>query len=416
MAAVAASGMSVHGGDWPQWNGANRDGHSDEKGLLKVWPAGGPKMLWSFKDAGVGLSAPAVVGGKVFALGARKGDECVIALDEMGREIWAAKIAPPFDFEGNEWSLGPNSTPAVDGELLFALGSQGVIVCVEIASGRERWRKNLPAELGAEVNPIGGGKGGWGFSWSPLVDGEKVIITPGGPNGLVAALDKKTGALLWQTKDVAGQCTYSSPIVAEVGGVRQYVVLKQSGAVGIEAKSGKLLWTYRSARAWPDIAAVTPIFHDGQVFITAWKGGCDLFKIERKGDAFDAVQGYAKNTIGNAHGGVVLLDGKIYGSHDLRSWRCLDFKTGEQIWEDQKTVGVGAVTVADGRMYVLSQNTDKVSLAEMTAAGVKVTGEFTLPAVSKLRRSSTKAWSHPVVSGGRLYIREQEMIFCYSIK
>ena len=280
MAAMTVSGMAVHGGDWPQWNGANRDGHSDEKGLLKAWPAGGPKLLWSFKDAGVGLSAPAVVGGKVFALGARKGDECVIALDDTGREIWAAKIAPPFDFEGNEWSLGPNSTPAVDGELLFALGSQGVIVCVETASGRERWRKNLPAELGAEVNPIGGGKGGWGFSWSPLVDGEKVIITPGGPSGLVAALDKKTGALIWQTKEVAEQCTYASPIVVEAGGVRQYVVLKQSGAVGIEAKSGKLLWTYRSSKAWPDIAAVTPIFHDGQVFITAWKGGCDLFKIE----------------------------------------------------------------------------------------------------------------------------------------
>ena len=403
-------------GDWPQWNGPHRDAHADETGLLKTWPEGGPKLLWSFKDAGTGISAPAVVGGKVFALGSRKGNECVIALDAAGKEIWTAKIAPPFDFEGNEWSHGPNSTPAVDGDVLFALGSQGVLVCIETATGKERWRKDLSADFGAEVNPIGGGKGGWGFSWSPLVDGENVIITPGGANGLVAALDKKTGRLIWQSREVAEPCTYASPIVIESGGVRQYVVAKQSGTVGIEAKTGKLLWSYRSAREWPDIAAVTPIFRDGHVFITSWKGGCDLFKIERKGDAFDAAQVYAKNTLGNAHGGVVLLGEHLYGSHDMRGWRCLDFKTGEQVWEDMKTIGVGTAIVSDGKMIVLSQDTDKVSLAEMTPAGVKVAGQFKLPAVSQLRRRGTKAWAHPVLADGRLYIREQEMIFCYQLR
>ena len=162
--------------------------------------------------------------------------------------------------------------------------------------------------------------------------------------------------------------------------------------------------------------AVTPIFRDGHVFITAWKGGCDLFKIERKGDTFDTAQGYAKNTLGNAHGGVVLLDGHLYASHDMRGWRCLDFKSGEQAWEDMKTIGVGAAIVADGRMVVLSQDTDKVSLTEMTPAGMKVAGQFKLPAASQLRRRGTKAWAHPVVADGRLYIREQEMIFCYQVR
>ncbi len=417
LAALASlSAGIVHAGDWPQWNGPHRDAHADETGLLKTWPVGGPKLLWSFKDTGVGISAPAVVGGKVFALGSRKGSECVIALDNMGREIWSAKIAPPFDFEGNEWSLGPNSTPAVDGDALYALGSQGVLVCVETATGKERWRKDIPAELGAEVNPIGGGKGGWGFSWSPLVDGDHVIITPGGAQGLVAALDKKTGALVWQTRNIAEPCTYASPIVIESCGVRQYVVPKQSGAVGIEAKTGRLLWSYRSAREWPDIAAVTPLFHDGQVFITAWKGGGDVFTIERHGDIFDAAQVWAKNTLGNAHGGVVLHEGHLYGSHDMRAWRCLDFKTGEQKWEDAKAAGVGAITVADGKMYVLSQDTDTVSLIEMTPAGAKAASKFTLPAVSQSRRRGTKAWAHPVVADGRLYIREQEMLFCYLIR
>ena len=412
---IFSAGLA-HAGDWPQWNGPHRDAHADETGLLKTWPADGPKLLWSFKDAGVGIGAPAVVAGKVFALGSRKGNECVIALDNAGKEIWISKIAPPFDFEGNDWSLGPNSTPAVDGDALFALGSQGVLVCVETATGKERWRKDLVAELGAEVNPIGGGKGGWGFSWSPLVDGDNVIITPGGAKGLVAALNKKTGAVVWQTRDIAEACTYASPIVVEAAGVRQYVALKQSGAVGIEAKTGKLLWSYRTAREWPDIAAVTPIFRDGQVFITAWKGGCDLFKIERKGDTFDAVQVWAKNTLGNAHGGVVLHGGNFYGSHDMRAWRCLDIKTGEQTSDEMKTPGVGAVTVADGMMYILSQDTDTVSLVEMTPPGAKVAGKFKLPAVSQLRRRGTKAWAHPVVADGRLYIREQEMIFCYQVR
>src|SRR6266851_1327686 len=142
------------GADWPQWRGPDRNGVSKEKGLLQQWPEGGPQLVWTYKDAGTGFTSPAIVGGKVYTMGARKDEECVIALDDKGKEMWATKIAPPFDFNGNSWNLGPNATPAVDGNLVFALGSQGELLCVNKDDGKKIWSKNLPTDLSAEVNPI----------------------------------------------------------------------------------------------------------------------------------------------------------------------------------------------------------------------------------------------------------------------
>jgi outer membrane protein assembly factor BamB len=406
----------THAGDWPQWNGPHRDGHADEKGLLTAWPQGGPKLLWSFKDGGTGFSAPAVVGNRIYMLGARAGDELIIALDSAGHEVWSAKIAPPFNFDGNVWINGPNSTPAVDGELLYALGSQGALVCVESATGKQLWRKDLPKELAAEVNPITGGEGGWGFNWSPLVEGDELLITPGGRNGLAAGLDKITGKVRWQTKELAEQCTYASPIVATAAGVRQYIVPRQGGAVGIEPKTGKVLWTYKTARPWPDIVAPTPLFRDDQVYLTAWFGGSDVFKIEKDAAGLKTTRTWANMNLSNAHGGVILQDDYLYGAQELRSWRCLDFKTGERKWEDMESVGPGSIVAVDGMMLILSQDTNIVSLVQMSPAGMKVTGQFPLPTISKLRKPEAKAFSHLVVAGGRLYVREQEMLFCYDLK
>ena len=415
MALVLLTG-AAQAGDWPQWNGPKRDGHADEKGLLKAWPKGGPKLLWTFKDGGTGYTAPAVVGGKVYTMGARKGDEYVIALDSKGMETWATKIAPPFDFKGNNWSLGPNSTPSVDGELLYAFGSQGVLLCLETATGKEKWRNDLVKNLGAVVNPIGGGAGGWGFSWSPLVDGDQVIVTPGGKMGLVAALDKITGKVKWQTQAVKDECIYASPTVADIAGVRQYIVPKQGGAVGIEAKTGAVLWTYKTKKNWPDVACVTPLIYGDQVFLTATHGGCDLFEIKKTPAGFTTEPKFANNYMANFHGGVVKVGDYAYGSYELRDWRCLNLlMKGKQEWADNN-LGVGSVIVADGLMYTLGQDTDKVSLVEMSPKGLKVVGEFPLPAISNLRKGSAKAWAHPVVADGKLFIREQEMLFCFALK
>ena len=230
-----------------------------------------------------------MVGGRVYILGARPVDaagvkriEQILALDDKGKELWKADIGPMWDFKGNQWSGGPNSTPTVDGDLVFALGSQGILVCVKAADGAEVWRKDLTKEFGAEVSPGPGGppKRGWGFSWSPLVDGDHLICTPGGPNGLFVAFDKTSGKVLWQSADLTDACTYSSPIVAEVNGVRQYIALTQTGVVGVSAKDGSTLWQYRRDEPFPDVVCPTPVCKGDLVYINAWSGGGTLLQAD----------------------------------------------------------------------------------------------------------------------------------------
>src|SRR5947209_8604771 len=206
----------AYGDDWPQWRGPDRNAVSKETGLLKAWPKSGPTLAWTYKDAGTGFTSPAVVGGVVYSMGARGDTEQVFALDASGKQLWAAEIGPVYDFKSNTWSRGPDSTPAVDGDQVFALGSQGDLVCVGRQSGKPVWRMSLPKELAGEVNNVQGGpdtaKIGWGYTWSPLVDGDKLVCIPGGTGGLFAALDKKTGAVLWRSKGLTDAATYASPI------------------------------------------------------------------------------------------------------------------------------------------------------------------------------------------------------------
>jgi hypothetical protein len=409
----------ARGDDWPQWGGPDRNSVSKEKGLLKKWPEKGPPLVWTFADAGTGYSAPAVVGDRVYVLGARKDDEYVIALDAVqGTELWAAKIGPVYDWKGNQWNRGPNTTPAVDGNFLYAVGSQGIVVCVDVTKkGAEVWHKDMPKDFGGEVNPIGGDpelKLAWGYAGSPLVDGDQVILTPGGKKGLLLALDKKKGEPKWQSKEVPEQATYSSPIVAEVGGVRQYIAMTQDGVVGVDAKDGSLLWRYKRSSAYTDIVAPTPIYHENQVFITSWKVGPDLIKLGAANKKFTATKVYSSNKLCNEHGGVVLVDGSVYGSHLLRDWKCLDWKTGEVKWQTTD-LGAGSVAYADGNLYCLTEEEGVVALVEATPKEFKEISRFTLPQQSKLRRPSGKVWTHPVIANGRLYLRDQELLFCYKV-
>ncbi|MGE3806902.1 MAG: PQQ-binding-like beta-propeller repeat protein, partial [Gemmataceae bacterium] len=245
--------------DWPQFNGPERNGISKEKGLLATWPKGGPKLVWTYKEAGVGYSAPAVVGDRLYILGGRDKTEYLIALDvKAGKELWSAKIGDLFTWKGNSWNAGPSATPTVDGDLIFALGGQGVLLCTDTA-GKEKWRKDLPKDMGAQVNPSGGGPKdvGWGYAWSPLVDGDKLIIQPGGPQGTLAALNKTTGEILWRSKGYTDQASYASPIVATVAGTRQYINLTNEGLTGVDPKTGAVLWRY--AREYNDCVIPTPV-------------------------------------------------------------------------------------------------------------------------------------------------------------
>ena len=237
LAACALAG----GADWPQWQGLDRTGVSKETGLLKSWPKDGPPRLWTFKNLGIGFSGPAIVRDRLYTMGARNESTFVIALDiDKGTEVWSHKIGPIFtqDFYGD----GPRSTPTVDGDYLYALDGTGELVCLETAKGKEIWRKNLIKDLGGEMMTE------WGFSESVLIDGDKLICTPGGDKGTLAALDKKTGAVLWRSTELKNKAPYSSMMVADIGGVRQYIqnsfIGKTEGGTvsGFAAKDGKLLW------------------------------------------------------------------------------------------------------------------------------------------------------------------------------
>jgi outer membrane protein assembly factor BamB len=420
-AGVMALPLAIRAEDWPQWRGPNRDATSKETGLLKTWPKDGPELLWTFDKAGSGYASFAVVGGKVYTMGTRENDEIVLALDDKGKELWSARIGSVFDFKGNNWSRGPNATPTVDGDLIFALGSQGDLLCVD-TGGKERWRKELTKELGAQVNDIGGGPKnlGWGFSWSPLVDGEQLVCVPGGPQGLFAALNKKTGEVLWRSKDVKDRVTYSSPIVATIGGVKQYIQMTQEGAVAVDAKSGDLLWYFKRENPWSDILCPTPICQGDRVYVTGGAGGCNLIKVEREGDKFKATEVYGEKQIANWHGGVVLVGKYVYGYHAEREWACQDFaEGGDNKWDPpRRGLGPGSLLYADGRLYCVSEKDGKgvVAMLEASPEAYKEISRFTLPRASAIRKNRGGVWTHPVLSDGRLYVRDQELIFCYKVK
>src|SRR3989475_319783 len=388
--------------DWPQWRGLDRTDVSKETGLLKEWPAGGPKRVWLFKNAGNGYSGPAIVNGKLFTMGTRDGAEILIALNaDTGEELWTASIGPLVNFDRGG---GPRGTPAVDGERIYGLGGQGKLICAAVADGKVLWNVSL-ADLGGKTPH-------WGYSESVLVDGDKVICTPGGAKGAIAALDKATGKVIWQSKEFTDPAHYSSAIVGEHNGTRQYIQLTEQHVAGLSANDGKLLWT----APFPGRVAVvpTPILHDGCVYVTAGYGvGCKLVKLGAGNHVSDV---YDNKTMKNHHGGVVLVGDHLYGYSDGAGWLCQEFKTGKEVWSERNALGKGALGFADGMLYCLDENSGAVVLAEASPAGWKEHGRFKLDPQSKIRDSQGRFWTHPVISNGKLYLRDQDLILCYDVK
>lgn len=388
-------------GDWPQWRGPGRDDVSKEKGLLQSWPEGGPERVWLFEKAGLGYGGPAIADGKLYIMGARGGTEFLIALDaNEGRELWTAEIGPLYR---NRWGDGPRGTPAADGDRVYTLGGQGALICARTSDGQVLWKKTM-SDLGGEVP-------GWGYTESVLVQDGKVYCTPGGEEGAIAALDKMTGEVVWQSKEFTEGAQYSSIIPADHNGTRQLIQLTMNDLVGIRAEDGKLLWK----SDWPGRTAVipTPIYHDGHVYITSGYGvGCKLVKIGENGPE----EIYDNNVMKNHHGGVLLLDGKVYGHSDGVGWVCQDFMSGEEVWSEKGKLGKGAVTYADNRLYCLEEDSGTVALLEASPEGYKEHGRLTLEPQSEQRSRSGRIWTHPVVSNGKLYLRDQEYLFCFDVK
>jgi outer membrane protein assembly factor BamB len=410
--------------DWPQYRGPNRDDISTETGLLAKWPASGPPLVWTYPNAGVGYSGPAVVGGRLYTLGGRGEEEFLIALhlkaakDGTVPEAWAVKVGPLFQFKTNQWSQGPSATPTVDGELIYAVGGMGDLVCVE-ATGKERWRKNLPTELEAQINPIGGGPKnlGWGFTGSPLVDGDQLVIVPGGPKGLFAALDKKSGQVLWRSTEVTDQATYTSAMPLTVDGVKQYVALTNLGLTGVAAKDGKLLWRYERQPRYSTEVVNSPVIQDAFVYATVGAGGgCDLVQVQRDGDRFKVEKVYANKNLANHHGNVVRVGDHVYGYSQGQGWVCQNFKTGAIVWAEKKALRGGSVTFADGKLYCYSEDDGTAVLIEASPEGWRESGRFKIPQQSKLRKPRGQVWTPPVVADGKLFLRDQELLFCFDVK
>ncbi len=428
VATFLALATVIHADDWPQWRGPKRDGVSAEKGLLKDWPKGGPKLAWQFKNAGLGFSSFAIRDGKVYTLGSRDDNEIVLVLDaKTGAELWIAKIGPVVNAPANStWGDGPRATPTLDGDLLFALGSQADLVCFDLTKKTEVWRTNLEKDYGGVLMT------GWGYSESPFVDGDKVIVTPGGQKGTFLALDKKTGKMIWQCQDVKENAPYSSVMPADFNGVRQYIQLSyldgKGGKVnGVDAKSGKLLWQAPIFKADSYAAAPTPIVTDKGVYVTTgYGGGCHFFEIGKDWKAIDKFGKKETGKVKNTHGGVVLVDGHIYGHSEPSNWVCQDVVTGKLKWEDRVnlTTTSGSIAAADGMLYLYTDEGECALVTADPTAGnnsMPQVASFTIPEKSKYpetRKSSrsAKVWNHPVISDGHLYLRDCELIFCYDIR
>jgi outer membrane protein assembly factor BamB len=391
-------------GDWPSWRGPDRTGVSRETGLLKQWPEGGPKLLWKATGLGGGYATPSVAGGRLFVLGSKGQEEYLLALDiQDGKLLWSTQVGAVGKNDGPNYP-GPRSTPTVDGDLLYALGSAGDLVCAATATGTILWRKQL-------VKDFEGSKPIWAYAESPLVDGDVLVCTPGGPTATMVALNKKTGAVLWKTeKPEANGPGYASAIVIEVDGIKQYIQFLGSGLIGVSAQDGRLLWRYNRHIGGPSCA--TPIFHDGYLFSTA-NGGDDaggdaLLRLSADGSEMRVQQIYLLRWIMSHHGGVLRIGEFLYGTTGA-ALVCVDFKTGKRRWQE-RSVGRGSQIAADGHLYVRNEQ-GVVALVEATPDGYTEKGRLRQP-----ERSRFATFCHPVVASGRLYLRDEDMLFCYDVK
>ncbi len=384
--------------DWPQWRGSDRDAKSKETGLLQEWPEGGPPLAWSTEGLGIGYSSVAIASGKIFTLGDLEDGCYAIALKESdGSPVWKTRIG---EAGGHRGYPGPRSTPTVDGGQVFVLNQQGDLACLNASNGEKLWSVNLEQDFGGKM------MSGWRYSESPLVDGNRVVVTPGGKHGTVLALDHASGEKIWQTGDWTDTAGYSSVIIATIHGTRQYIQLTGDSVAGIEPDTGKVLW--RAERQGKTAVVATPVLQDDIVFVTSSYGvGCNAFRISKSGDNWTTEELYANQNIANHHGGVVLLDGYVFGSSG-GTFRCLDIKTGELAF-NERSIGKGATAFADGHFYLRSEK-GPIALIKATTEGMIQTGSFDQP-----QRSDTQAWAHPVIAGGKLYLRDQNVLLCYDV-
>lgn len=434
---TAAGGwFSIAAGfDWPQWQGPDRNSISKETGLLKEWPERGPPLAWRIDGLGGGDSAPSIAGGRMFLMATRGDEEVVWSLSEKdGKELWSRPVGAKYQQRMPQSQEGPGCTPTVDGDRLYVIDMGGDLTCLQAADGEIVWQRSLTKDFGGQV-PM------WSYRESPLIDGDKLICTPGGPDALLVALNKSNGETIWKSKlpegDSArpaeaprpgrgrgfggfgrgGSAAYSSVIAIDAGGQKQYVQLTATTLVGVAANDGKFLWRYDPPANSSGINCTTPLFQNGLVFAaSAYGAGGGAVKLNKDGDGkIVPEEVYFSKRMQNHHGGMVVYDGALYGANGGNGGGnliCLDFATGDVLWDQRgnNKVTKGSIALADGRLYYRLED-GTLLLIEPNKKEYVERGRFKQP-----DRSRSPAWAHPVIANGKLYVRDQDLLFCYDIQ
>lgn len=395
-ASTSRTGAST---EWHQYGGPNRDNISPETGLLKSWPAAGPELKWTTSSLGEGYSSVALSGGKLLTMGNRGNEEMTICLDaETGKEVWATPTGRAYrENMGN----GPRGTPTIDGDKVFVLGANGDLACLALTSGKRLWGGNILDEFGARNIT-------WGISESVLIDGPNLVCTPGGKGAAMVAMDKTNGTVKWRSA-VPGdpQTGYSSILPVEFGGTRMYVNFVHTGVIAIDAKTGNLIWG-NSSPANGTANCSSPVFEKDSVFAASGYGtGGTLIKMSGSRNKITAQEVYHTKEMKNHHGGMLVLNGFLYGADD-GVLKCIELKSGDVQWQD-RSVGKGAVVYADGQIILRSEN-GPVAMFKATPGSYEETGRF------EPSRSDKPAWPHPVVANGCLFLRDMDQLHCYKLK
>jgi hypothetical protein len=384
-AAVAADS------DWPGWQGPNRDGKSPDKNLLKQWPAEGPKLLWKIDKVGPGYASPVVSGGMVYTSGDSKKKLVISAIDLEGKLQWqtaAAPAGPP----------GSRSTPTVDGDRIYLLSGSGLIGCYDAHNGEKKWSRT--------TKEFGGSPGGWSYAESVLIYKNMAIVKPGGENCIVA-LDKSDGAVIWRSSGFEAGPEYSSSIAVTFQGRPMIVTGTRRGIVAVDAENGKLLWS-NDFSANNTANCPTPAYEDGYVFWSNGYGrGSICLKLNKQGENVTADVVWTSKDMVCQHGGYVIQDGYVYGNH-AGGWSCLELKNGRKMW-DAKGVGKGSICFADGMLYLFAEKDGLAALATCSPEGLQLKGSVTV-------KGSGPSWAHPVVVGGRLYLRYDTNLYCFDVR
>ena len=409
---VFVSTVPVTAADWPQWRGPERNGISRETGLLKQWPAQGPKLLWQVNDLGDGFSTPAVVGNRIYLM-SNQGmeNEFVQARSTQdGKVVWTTRVGNVGNPNQDPSYPKARSTPTVDGNMIFALGSDGDLVCLDAQDGKIRWQKNLRKDFGGEP-------GDWAYAESPLVDGDALIVTPGGAQATIVALNKKTGAPIWKSVVPGGDAAgYASAIVVQAGGRKQYVQFLSKGVVGVDAKTGQFLWRYAEVAKGP-AQMFTPVAGEELVYAGANGVGGGLVRLKANGAEVAAEQVYFQRGLPNWFGGAVLVGNHLYGTESGQKLLAVEFATGKVKWQTED-LGRGSLAYADGSLY-LHRDNGEVALVEASPEAYRIKGHFTPPALPEHKKNGPfpeGAFAYPVIANGRLYIRDLSTLWVYDIK